>query len=126
MEFHNYLRLCHAAAFMEQEQRWGELKKIVRRLLRSKWTWTKGRTLKTFIKRGVEEYLHHARQVAVPRPDREMREIVEKTIRFNYLAVYEAWVEQEKLGDRNDEVVRALYPPTAIVRAIELASDEAA
>lgn len=125
-EFHEYLQLCHAAAFLRQEQRWSELKEIEHALLRSNWTWTKGRTLKTFIKRSVEAYLHHARRVAVPRPDREMREIVEEAIRFIYLAVFEAWVEQEKLGDRNDEVVRALYPPTAIVRAIELALDEAA
>ena len=126
-EFRSYLRLCRAAAYLRKERRWDELKKVERALYRSVWTWTKRQTLATSVRRYVEEYLRDGRWSAlVRRPDQNMREIVEEAIGLVYFAVFDAAMEADKPGERDEEVIRALHPPTAIVRAVELALDVAA
>lgn len=118
-EFRHYLRLCRAAAYLRQERRWGELADVERALRRSVWTWTKGVTLATFVRRCIEDYLRDPRRAAlVRRPDRNVNEIVEEAIGLIYLAVVDAAMEADKPDIRNDEVVRALYPPTAIARSV--------
>jgi pimeloyl-ACP methyl ester carboxylesterase len=87
-EFFWYLRLCRGAAYLRQEHRWGELRRVVRRLHVSVWTWTKPYSLATYVRRTVEYYLRDGRRAAlVRRSDRNMREIIEEAIELMYLAV---------------------------------------
>lgn len=122
-EFRYYLRLCRAAAYLRQERRWGELRRVLRRLYASVWTWTSRpnrQSLATYVRRSIEDYLRDERRAElVRRTNRNAREIVEEAIELMYLAVIDATMEAAKEGIRDDEVIRALHPPTAIARAVE-------
>lgn len=125
-EFYLYLRLCREGVQLMQERRWADLADVEQVLHEGIWTWTKGQSLSTYVKRSVEHYLSDPRRAALVRqPDPKIDEIVEEAIQLVYLAVVEATSEATKPERRDDNVIRALYPPIAIARAVELALDVA-
>jgi hypothetical protein len=126
-EFRHYLVLCRSAAYLRQEQRWGELADVEATLHRSIWTWTKGKTLNAYVADEVKHYLNNPkRAVGVRRPERNVDYLVEEVVQLIYIAAVDGSKEVDKENGRDEDVTRAYHPPTAIARAVGVVLDVAA
>jgi pimeloyl-ACP methyl ester carboxylesterase len=124
-EFNEFVVCCRDAAFAYQEQRWQDLDDAENRLRDRTWTWTRDRTLETFVGAEIDSLTSRpqTRHADVIRDQRAT--VIEDAFIGVYLAIADAYEESTNLdpepSPEHDQVAIAFYPPFAISRALDSA-----
>jgi len=116
------LECCRDAAYSYQEEAWQDLDDAENDLRDRTWTWTRGRTLETFLRNEIDGLVNRpqTQHADVIRDQREA--IIKDAFIGVYLAIADAYEESTNLDPEpsagHDQVAIAFYPPFAISRAL--------
>lgn len=119
---------CRDAAYAYQEKLWQELDDAEKELRDRTWTWTRGRTLETFLGNEIDSLVNRpqTRHANLIRDQREP--IIEDAFIGVYLAIADAYDESTSRDPQpsaeHDQVAIAFYPLFAISRALNTAIRE--
>jgi hypothetical protein len=124
-EFNEFVECCRDAAYAYQEKLWQDLDDAEDRLRDQTWTWTRNRTLETFLDAEIESLTGRieARRALLIREQRVA--IINEAFVGVYLAIADAYEESTNLdperSPEHDRLAIAFYPPFAVSRALETA-----
>jgi hypothetical protein len=111
-EYDEFIKLCRLAVALQEEKDYKRLEKVERLLWRRKWHWANG-TLPQYVRLLM---CARSRKTGI---DRHSRTHVESAVSLVWNAVNEGAEAALEAADPTASVIKALYPNTAVVRAIE-------
>jgi len=114
-EFDDYLHTCLKISTLEDDERFGEVDKLVRDLWSRTYSWSNGGTLSHFIR---EEIVSRVRRGRRFQDDMSVDQVLRATKSILHRVTVKAAVECDRSAEIDEWVAQGLHPAKAVVRSL--------